>query len=91
MSHKTSQLENILQKHKNFSSFLNFIMKKIISLQCRVNAYIRLAYVTFFEKQNEINIVFCYVLVPSRTSTFPKGYSRISNKCSQECGLTYSV
>ena len=30
---KTNLLKNILQKSKNFSTFLNLVMKKIISLQ----------------------------------------------------------
>ena len=33
MNHKTNPLKNILQKYKNFSAFLIFVLKKIISLQ----------------------------------------------------------
>ena len=33
MNHKTNPLKNISQKSKNIFKFLNFILKKIISLQ----------------------------------------------------------
>ena len=61
MNHKTNPLKNISKKSKNFSQFLNFILKKIISLQELNKGSV---FATFLSFENVRNLKMCQEIKP---------------------------
>ena len=62
MYKKTNPFKNILQKYKNFSTFLNFVLKKNYIFVSELISYMIFNQVTFFEvfKMDEKHLAYIF-------------------------------